>query len=119
MKKLPMNKLISGLVLLLWVFILALPAHAPKSIKVNFNRDIHELKVTIRHPVKNVSRHYVKRIRILVNGQKVVDTRYKKQTSPEIQSAQFKLKGIKTGDTILIKATCNRFGGKKAKKTVK
>ena len=118
MKNHTVNKMIPGLVLLIFVLAVMLPAHGPKSIKISLVRDNGELKVVVRHPVKNTLRHYIKRIRVLVNDQRVIDTRYEKQTAPENHTASFSLKGIRSGDVIVVKATCNRFGGKKAKITV-
>ena len=118
MKKHTVTKMIPGLAVFILALAVMLPAHGPKSIKMSFVKDSGELKVTVRHPVKNTSRHYIKRIRVLVNDQKVIDNRYEKQTAPEIHTARFSLKSIRSGDLIVVKATCNRFGGKKAKITV-
>jgi desulfoferrodoxin (superoxide reductase-like protein) len=118
MKNHTVIKMIPGLTALILVLAVMLPAHGPKSIKMSVARDSGELTVAVRHPVKNTLRHYIKRIRVLVNDQKVIDTRYEKQTAPEIHTARFSLKGLRSGDVIVVKATCNRFGGKKAKITV-
>jgi desulfoferrodoxin (superoxide reductase-like protein) len=119
MKNHTVNKMIPGLVLLILVLAVMLPAHRPKAIKISLVLDSGELKVVVRHPVKNTLRHYIKRIRVLVNDQKVIDTRYEKQTAPENHTAGFSLKGIRSGDEIVVKASCNRFGGKKARITAK
>jgi desulfoferrodoxin (superoxide reductase-like protein) len=115
MKQGKLCPIITVALILGWVMCFSLWAHGPKSIKLHFKSDVGKLQVEVRHPVKNPTRHFIKRIRVLVNDRIVADVRYTKQTSPEAHSVDFSLKGVGSGDLIVVKATCNKFGGKKAR----
>jgi len=106
------------LVFLLALGVGSLSAHAPKAVNLAYTHDTATLKVTITHPVKNPEKHFVDRIRVFVNKDQVAEKTYDKQESSTTHSETFTLSGIQPGDTIMVKVSCNKFGGKRATLTV-
>ena len=113
------KKILFGLLVILFLGRLSLPAHAPEKITLAFDGSPGILQVTVLHPVKNPESHYIKRIRIYVNDEPVAEKAFEKQDTSESQDADFTLKGVKSGDEIKAKAFCNRIGAKKTSIIVK
>jgi hypothetical protein len=87
-------------------------AHPPKDVKVEFNPDNHMLMVTAIHDTKDVAKHYVGTIEVDVNGQKMIEQKFKSQVTPDNQGAHYWLNDAATGDTLSVTATCNIAGKK-------
>jgi desulfoferrodoxin (superoxide reductase-like protein) len=115
MKTTSIKGILAGFFVLLILASIPVFAHAPKTITLEFDLNASSLKVEIQHPVKNPANHYIKRIRIYLNGEMIQEKSYSSQETGEGQSETFVLKGVKAGDEILVKATCNKFGGKRSK----
>lgn len=88
-------------------------AHAPKTIKAEYNSETGVLKVDIPHKVKNVTTHYIDEIVITVNEVETKTT-YTEQSSKESHVAEITLDKYEKGTTISIYASCNKLGSKKA-----
>jgi hypothetical protein len=109
----------AGLFLMLMAINVAyLSAHAPKKVGVAYDEKGATLSVTISHKVKNPQKHFIKRIRIYINKEQVLEKNYQEQDTHTSHQDSFNLSGVKSGDTILVRVSCNKFGGKRAKYVV-
>jgi len=99
-----------GIVLVVFfsIFSISLMAHPPKSVTVTYNEG--KLKIVVVHKVKDPTSHYIKTIKISVDGNVVKELKYTSQTSVEQQVVEENLPDIKAGSTIKVKATCSQFG---------
>jgi desulfoferrodoxin (superoxide reductase-like protein) len=82
-------------------------AHAPKKVLLAYNEATKTLSVTITHT--NFSDgHYISKVEIKKNGKAVALQEYKGQPA-ETFTYTYKVDAVK-GDTLEVKATCNKFG---------
>ncbi len=101
--------------LLIAMLPLALFAHAPKKVLLEYDKDSGNLSVSISHPVKNVEDHHIESLVISVNGEEKETMEYTVQSSLEEHLAEIELPGLKAGDQVSAKATCNKVGSKTGK----
>lgn len=87
-------------------------SHAPTEIIGFYNDSTDILSVSVMHSVPSASMHYIKTIKIKVNGDELAVQKFKKQSSKERQSASYFLQDLKENDKIEIFAECNIFGKK-------
>ena len=114
MKNMICIPLLAGFIFFLFMGSGFLAAHAPDKVTLAFDRKTSSLNVTIKHNVKNPENHYIKRIRVYANGEPVEERSYTSQETAGGHGDVFILKNVKAGDEIMVKATCNKFGGKRA-----
>jgi hypothetical protein len=71
--------------ILLAIFLLVLPAGAtpPADIVVNYDKTTNQLSVTITHPVPDPTSHYIRNVKININGRVVIDNDYKNQPTKD------------------------------------
>ncbi len=101
-------------VAVLAVFFLTTPAHShsPASVTLKYDPGKQILSVTVAHSPFGES-HYVKEIAVSKNGQRGGKYLYTSQPGESVtQTYPFP---AKPGDTIEVKATCNRVGSRTAK----
>lgn len=115
MNSLKRRTLLIGLMIGIFLVTGSVYAHGPKKVTLSFDPNGKVLKVDVSHSVKNPGKHYIKRIRVYVNDEMVEKKFYDRQKNRSGHSDLFTLKDVKSGDTITVKATCNKFGGKKAR----
>lgn len=103
--------------LLISVFLLSLTlfAHAPSSIEATYNDSLHFIYVKVNHSVPSVTAHYIKSIKLLINGKEVAELRLPKQEAKEFGEAYFLYKRSESDTLAEISATCNIFGSRKEK----
>lgn len=106
--------ILTGFVFFLFFGSVFLAGHGPKTVTLAFDVKTGSLNVDVRHPVKNPENHYIKQIRISLNGKMVQEENYSSQKTAEGHTAAFVLKDARAGDQIMVRATCNKFGSKKA-----
>lgn len=108
-----MKKLIltAALVALIPFFLMA---HPPKKVDLTFNKENNKLKIVVTHNVSDVNTHYIKEIKISVDGKEVKTINPTKQLTPDNEIDEVSIPEIKQGSKVEVKATCNRFGSKKA-----
>lgn len=95
-----------------------LQAHGPKKVELSFTRAESVLTVTVQHPVGDPGDHFIKRIRVWVDGELAEDRSYEKQSGNLNQRDTFALGEVKPGTEIKVKATCNKIGAGSATLTV-
>ncbi|MBA7516124.1 hypothetical protein ES705_08169 [subsurface metagenome] len=110
------NKL--ALLLLLALLPVALLAHAPKKVIVTYEKESGKLMISIQHPVKDVTDHYIESIAIKVNGEDVKTLEYTSQSSKESHDVEVEMPDLKTGSKISLKASCNKLGAKSGSITI-
>ena len=94
---------------------IALFAHAPKKVNLDYDKDTGKLSITMLHSVKNVGDHFIESMVISVNGTEKESLEYTEQSSLESHNVVVELPGLKAGDQVSVKATCNKVGSKTGK----
>lgn len=87
-------------------------AHPPKDVKVEFNPDSHMLTVTAVHDTKDPTKHFVGDIEVDLNGDKMIDQKFKTQQTADMQMGHYLVNDAKIGDTLTVTAACNIAGKK-------
>lgn len=113
----PVSKLIAAVLFAVLFTAQSAFAHPPSKIEAEVKGET--LTVTVMHNVKNPLNHYIKEIVVKLNDKEVVDKKETRQVDNEKQIGVFEIPGLKSGDNLSIKATCNRYGSKTLKMTVK
>ncbi|MCL2334771.1 MAG: hypothetical protein FWC57_01755 [Endomicrobia bacterium] len=91
-------------------------AHPPSKIEITPKGET--LAVTVTHNVKDPTKHYIKEVVVTVNGKEAADKKETRQTHTKTQTASFDIPGLKSGDKVSVKATCNLYGSKTVEITV-
>ena len=110
----------SQIVILLALFaLLSIPvqAHPPADMKLSFDQENQTLNVTITHKVSSPAGHYVMRVDIVKNDQKILSNDYTSQPSlsPFIYSYPV---NATSGDVLKATATCSIAGSRTGEITV-
>jgi len=93
----------------------AVNAHAPKKVLLAYDGATKTLSVTVTH-TRFSEGHYVDKIVIMKNGKVIASQEYKGQPSETFTYA-YKIDAA-NGDTLEVKASCNKFGSESEKITV-
>ena len=88
-------------------------AHPPKDVQIEFNPDNHMLMVMAAHDTKDATKHYIGDIQIDLNGEKLIDQKFKTQPTADMQMGHYLINDAKIGDMLTVTAVCN-IAGKKA-----
>jgi desulfoferrodoxin (superoxide reductase-like protein) len=104
---------------LLLLFMMALPvtAHPPSQVSIAYDSQNQSLMVTTTHQVSDPTSHYVFRIEVLKNGEKVITKEYTSQPTPSTFSYDYPLNASK-GDIIKATAYCVIAGSRSAETEV-
>ncbi len=100
---------------LLWITLftlgaLFLSAHPPSEIQLSSNLEKEEISVTVIHAVGTPTEHYVKEVRISLNGEAIITQKMQKQNSSQSVGLKYRIPGLKEGDKIEVFAECVRVG---------
>lgn len=110
------------LLLLILFFVLiansAAFSHNPWKIKAEYDAETDKVEATIVHPVKNPKVHYIERIDIWLNGQKVGVLEFEEQKDKRFRKIEYQVKEARRGDMISIEAFCSRKGSMMTNVTV-
>jgi desulfoferrodoxin (superoxide reductase-like protein) len=103
-------------IIILGLMLLAVPllAHPPKGVVLEYDSETSILSISVTHSVNNSSKHYVSKVTVELNGKEIIEQKFKRQTSGEIQEVVYKVIDAKEGDKIAVTAYCNISGKKKA-----
>jgi len=93
---------------LLFCFCGGAAAHSPSGIAVKVSGT--NVSVTVRHGVSDPQTHYVKAIRIMVNGELADERVFSSQIDNDTQAASFDIPVLKKGDVIAVEAACDQSG---------
>lgn len=85
-------------------------AHSPTDIKIEFIGSPKILTAVITHSVHEPNAHYIFKVVIAVNGQKVRTLTFQKQEDLSKQTITFPVPEAKSGDRLSVEAYCNLSG---------
>lgn len=101
------------IVISLFVFSRFAEAHPPSRLRLNYEDQMEMLKIRMSHTVTNPKTHYIKKIKVMVNGKVVLEHTLKEQDTDSGQFLQYSIPDVKSGDRIRVEASCSSFGKKK------
>ena len=93
-------------------------AHAPKGIEADFDIEENLLRLVVSHDTKDASKHFVDKIEVKLNGEKIIEQEFASQQDKAVQEVIYRIIDAGVGDKIEIVAGCNISGKKKATLTV-
>ena len=91
-------------------------ANAPSNVDVSIT-DSGRVQVVVTHAVGNPKTHYIYKIEVKVNGEKVEEKEYTEQVGNQ-QVDSFGIDGLKAGDKVEARAYCNKGGERKGGLTI-
>jgi hypothetical protein len=86
----------------------AAPAHPPSSLAVEVTGST--LTVSAPHRVGDPANHFISTIEVFVNGSRQIVQEFSIQNTAEAQAALYYIPGLKAGDTVAVRADCNKGG---------
>ena len=89
------------------LLLLILPATAsvPSDITITYNPDLHRLFVTVTHPTENPETHYIRGVRVKINGAVISDPDYRSQPGRNSFTYTYDVRA-NPGDSVWLVATC-------------
>ncbi|MFP4472667.1 MAG: hypothetical protein ACLFPX_02180 [Candidatus Omnitrophota bacterium] len=112
-----MVRIITGAFLFFLLGAAGVWAHPPQRIVADFDTARNELNLKVTHSTSSPGYHFVKKVIITINGEKVKEENLSAQKS-DVFEYSTRLYGVGQGDRIGIEAQCSRAGSKKASFTV-
>ena len=88
-------------------------AHPPSDINENYDNQTGKLTLFIKHEVREVDKHYIKKIVIKRNSKQLDVKEFRKQENAEGQTLVYIIPEPNETDVIVVQAYCNRFGSRK------
>ncbi len=101
--------------LLLFIAV-ALVAHPPKAIELNYNAETAALTVTVQHKVSDPGKHFIQRIEVYSGKELLAEKIFERQESEASQGELFLFidKPLERGTAVTVVAHCNLSGKKSA-----
>jgi hypothetical protein len=99
------------LLIVFTVSLLAAPAaaHSPTGMDISFDPVTAKISVSVTHPVDDPATHYLKTIRVKLNGDVISDPDYKSQPDKVTVTHTYDV-NAHAGDTIDVTVICNQGG---------
>jgi hypothetical protein len=94
-------------------------AHPPSDIKITFNNGTKMLQAVIMHDVSNPLSHYIKKAKVALNGNKIIEQNISRQDNNDSQTVIYLIPGIKDGDVLSVEGYCSISGQLTKEITVK
>lgn len=113
-----MKKALFVTMILILALTISVSAHPPGDIEMSFNNENNMVEVTIPHSSGDNSAHFINNVKVYLNDNLHIEQNFIMQTDNKIQYLHYMIPGAKSGDSILLKAECNKFGSKEIKITV-
>ncbi|MDD3804593.1 MAG: desulfoferrodoxin family protein [bacterium] len=98
---------------------LTLFGHGPSEIEMSYNDSFDFIYVKVSHSVPSVTAHYVKSVKLIINGKDRAEIKLSRQSAKEFEEAYFLYKPSDEDTLVEISATCNIFGSRKEKLEMK
>jgi hypothetical protein len=97
------------------VCLLVLPAGAtpPSDVTVKVDKTTDQISVTITHPVADPTTHYIRNVKVNINGRVVIDRDYTSQPTKDVFTYTYPVP-VNAGDTLRVTATCVLGGDREA-----
>jgi len=109
-----MKKLLFALLLLVSLPIV-MQANPARKVTLAYDAQTRKLTATIFHPVKNVEKHYISAVTVMVGDKELEVKKLTKQATDEQEVVEFTLPDLPKGTEVTVKAKCNQFGSKSGK----
>jgi hypothetical protein len=103
-------KRIAALLVLVFGFSFIVFAHPPSDIIITYDLAKSAVFVDIMHDSKDIVKHFIVQITVMVNGKEMIKQKAVTQTSNEKQTVMYVIPGLKPGDKIAVNADCSIFG---------
>jgi desulfoferrodoxin (superoxide reductase-like protein) len=87
-------------------------AHPPITIQLSYDEYSKAIKIKASHPVSNPRSHYIKVIKVKIDGDLVLEHTLRMQDTDASQFVQYTLPDVKPGDQVRVEAYCSSFGRK-------
>jgi hypothetical protein len=113
-----MKKVLFITMILVLISTFGVYAHPPGNIELNFNLENKMLEVTIPHNSGDNTDHFIKSVKVYLNGNQHIEQDFIMQTDNGVQYLHYMIPGAKSGDTINLNAECNKFGSREIEITV-
>jgi desulfoferrodoxin (superoxide reductase-like protein) len=105
------------IVLIATVWLLAMVSsvfgHPPQSVKTAFISELGLLTIAVGHDSKDVSKHFVNKIEVNLNGKKIIEQEFGSQENDDGQIVLYRVIDARAGDKLEVVASCNIQGKKK------
>ena len=92
-------------------------AHPPSKITLTYDRETKLLEAIITHPVSDAISHYIKKVRVSINGEVMIEQTMGAQEDNQQQKVAYYIFDVKRSDIISIETICN-ITGKLSKRVV-
>jgi desulfoferrodoxin (superoxide reductase-like protein) len=93
----------------LFILTLAVPAFSNPPQDITLKISGSQLEIFALHPSQNVSKHFVKSIKVYLNAKEISSLEFTSQ-DPEGQKADLSVPGLKKGDKLKVLAACSVYG---------
>ncbi len=93
-------------------------AHPASEITVSYDADTMVLTVEYKHSVSDPVKHYIDEVSVTLDKKELVVQKLMSQDTEEGGKVFYRVRDLKTGDTVKVKVNCNRFGGKTTEFTI-
>jgi desulfoferrodoxin (superoxide reductase-like protein) len=110
-----MKKMLTFLIPVLFITSAAF-AHPPKNIEMTVSGK--DISVVVTHKVEDAAKHYIKEIKVSVNGKVMIVQDFVLQQDLQTQTAVYFIPSLKKEDKVEIEAECNIYGKMKKGFTV-
>lgn len=85
-------------------------AHAPSDIEIKYDSNSKMLTAKMEHVVQARTEHFVDKLYLKVNGERIIEHMFTMQEKKESQSVKYYLPDLKIGDNVVLEAYCNKTG---------
>jgi hypothetical protein len=91
------------------LFAVPVMAHAPADMSIRFDPNTAKIYITITHPVDDPATHYLKTVRVKLNGRVISDPDYKNQPTKDTFTYTYDV-NANPGDSVWVTAICVQGG---------
>jgi hypothetical protein len=105
--------LMGSVLLAICLLVLPVSANPPSDISLNYDKATDQLSVTITHPIDDPTTHYIRNVKVTVNGRVAIDNDYKNQPAKDAFTYTYPVQ-VNPGDEVRVTATCNLVGSREA-----
>lgn len=89
-------------------------AHQPAKMDLKYDEKTNMLKIDLTHVTQHTRTHYIRRVMVFKNEEKVEEFFYSAQKNPQGLSLEVRVEA-KSGDQLRVKAICKEAGFKEEK----
>lgn len=99
-------------IILLLFILVSLSSFSHEAFKITIKRDSQRsiFQINVHHKVKKTKKHYIKSIKIKINGKKIIEQIFTIQETKKMAVGVYKISEIKKGDVLEIEAECIKGG---------